>query len=599
MSYYNSFIETFNAYRLLGLSEEQTDDVINIKEGWDPQYLICDLSYEDHILGASTSRSSWYSRYSPMILITKDMIDEMTADVSIYHQFVFKNNTAIQFRITGTPGNRLNMEFQLYDYITNVPAMGSSYTLITTYEDLADDDWYVLPYVSDMTDTHDNPGWEQRDAGIAWAQSKGLAYLITESPLKGTRIDDGRFLYYFDPDTVPPTYKYYYYEYANIFNENNWANVPDWFWSGNEASVSVDYPGEDDDDPEGGYGDGEEWDDEVPPPEAPTISALGTELINIYVPDLTELQNFNQWLWSSNYDQQVKKLQASPMDNLVAFGFIPHTVTGVVENIHIGGMDTGVASKAAATQYITIDCGSVDIGKYYDSFLDYDFEFQIFLPFIGFKPLRADDITGASIQVQYLVDILTGTCNASIIITKYDEFLKQTLTNTTYSYSGNCFTELPISGANYARMKQGQMASVVHGATSIASNIFKGASAGVAGGPAGAIGGAIAGAALSLPDLMSAKQSYDLQRPEYERGGGLSGNGIFSIKKPFVIRTRMIRKVPTNYKELKGIPCERYFLMSDLQGFTKVNAVKTGDLNHATTEERAEIIRLLQEGVFI
>ena len=302
MSYYNSFIETFNAYRLLGLSEEQTDDVINIKEGWDPQYLICDLSYEDHILGASTSRSSWYSRYSPMILITKDMIDEMTADVSIYHQFVFKNNTAIQFRITGTPGNRLNMEFQLYDYITNVPAMGSSYTLITTYEDLADDDWYVLPYVSDMTDTHDNPGWEQRDAGIAWAQSKGLAYLITESPLKGTRIDDGRFLYYFDPDTVPPTYKYYYYEYANIFNENNWANVPDWFWSGNEASVSVDYPGEDDDDPEGGYGDGEEWDDEVPPPEAPTISALGTELINIYVPDLTELQNFNQWLWSSNYD---------------------------------------------------------------------------------------------------------------------------------------------------------------------------------------------------------------------------------------------------------------------------------------------------------
>ena len=595
MSYYNSFIETYNAYRLLGLSEEQTDTVINIDEGWNPQYLDCDLSYKDYILGYTFAKSSWAAKYSPMIQVTKDMIDEMSADVSIYHQFVFKNNTAIQFRITGTPGNRLNMEFQLYDYVSNVSAMGSSYTLITTYDEVAaeTDEWYVTPYVSHMVDSQNDPGWEDRDVGLAWFQAKANAMLITNSPVEGARIDDGAFPYQLDP------VRYYYYEYANIFGENNWANVPDWFWSGNDASVSVDYPGEDDDDPEGGYGDGEEWDDEVPPPEAPTISALGTELINIYVPDLTELQNFNQWLWTSNYDQNVKKLQASPMDNLVAFGFIPHTVTGVVENIHIGGMDSGVASKAAATQYITIDCGSVDIGKYYDSFLDYDFEYQIFLPFIGFKPLRADDITGASIQVQYLVDILTGTCNASIIITKYDEFLKQTLSNTTYSYSGNCFTELPISGANYARMKQGQMASIVHGATSIASNIFKGASMGASGGAAGAIGGAIAGAALSLPDLMSAKQSYDLQRPEYERGGGLSGNGIFTMKKPFVIRTRMIRKVPTNYKQLKGIPCMRYFLMSDLQGFTKINAVKTGELEHATTEERAEIIRLLQEGVII
>lgn len=594
MSYYNSFIETYNAYRLLGLSEEQTDDVINIKEGWNPQFLDCDLSYEDYILGYTFSKSSWAAKYSPMIQITKEMIDEMSADASVYHQFVFKNNTAIQFRIVGTPGNRLDLEWRLYDFVSNA-TFGSSSTLITTYDAVAagTDEWYVTPYVSDMVNSKLNPGWENRDVGIAWFQAKANAMLITNSPVKGARIDDGAFPYRLEP------VDYYYYEYVVIFGESNWANVPDWFWSGNDASVSVDYPGEDDDDPEGGYGDGEEWDDEVPPPEAPTISALGTELINIYVPDLSEIQAFSQWLWTSNYDQNVKKLQASPMDNLVAFGFIPHTVTGVAENIHIGGMDSGVASKAAATQYITIDCGSVDIGKYYDSFLDYDFEFQIFLPFIGFKPLRADDITGASIQVQYMVDILTGTCNASIIITKYDEFLKQTLTNTTYSYSGNCFTELPISGANYARMKQGQMASIVHGATSIASNIFKGASAGAAGGAAGAVGGAIAGAALSLPDLMSAKQSYDLQRPEYERGGGLSGNGIFTMKKPFVIRTRMIRRVPTNYKELKGIPCERYFLMSDLSGFTKVNAVKTGELTNATTEERAEIVRLLQEGVFI
>lgn len=595
MSYYNSFIETYNAYRLLGLSEEQTDDVLNINEGWNPQYLDCDLSYEDYILGYSFSKSSWAAKYSPMIQITRAMIDEMSADASIYHQFVFKNNTAIQFRITGTPGNRLNMEFQLYNYVTNTSDMGSSHTLITTYEDVAaeTDEWYVTPYVSHMVDSQNDPGWEDRDVGIAWFQAKANAMLITNSPVRGARIDDGAFPYQLDP------VRYYYYEYANIFNKNNWSNVPDWFWDGNEASVSVDYPGEDDEDDAGGYGDGEEWDDEVPFADIPTISALGTELVNIYTPDVTELQAFNSWLWSSGYDSNVKKLQASPMENIIAFGFIPLAVTSVAETIKIGGIDTAVSSKAASTQYVEVDCGSVHVGKYYDSFLDYDAEYQIFLPFIGYKPLRVDDITGADIAVKYLVDILTGTCYAQVQITKYDELVGRNLSNVMYSYMGNCFIELPISGANYARMKQGQMASVVHGATSIASNVFKGASAGAAGGAAGAIGGAIAGAALSLPDIMTAKQNYDLQRPEYDHGGGLSGNALFTYKKPFIIRTKMIRNVPKNYKQYKGIPSSKFKYLKDLQGFTKVNAVKTGELTNATTEERAEIVRLLQEGVIL
>ena len=594
MSYYNSFIETYNAYRLLGLSDEQTDTIINIDLGWNPQRLDCDLSYEDYILGYTFSRSSWAGEYSPMIEITKDMIDDMTAN-NTFHQFIFKNNTAICFRITGTPGNRLSLEQWIYNYVTQTTDMSSSTTLVCTYEAFiqADDEWYVLPYVSDMVDTKNDPGWNHKDVGIAFTQAKGLAYLITSSPLRGSRIDDSAFPYQLNPT------KYYYYEYSNLFNKNNWASVPDWFWDGNEASVSVDYPGEDDEDDYGGYGDGEEWDDEVPFADIPTISALGTELVNIYTPDVSELQAFNSWLWSSGYDSNVKKLQASPMENIIAFGFIPLAVTSVAETIKIGGIDTAIASKAASTQYITVDCGTVHVGKYYDSFLDYDSEYQIYLPFIGYRPLRADDITGADINVQYLVDILTGTCYAQVQISKYDELQDKTLDNVMYSYVGNCFIELPISAANYARMKQGQMASVVHGATSIASNIFKGASAGAAGGPAGAIGGAIAGTAMSLPDIMTAKQNYDLQRPEYDHGGGLSGNAIFCYKKPFIIRTKMIRKVPDHYKALKGVPSSRFKYLKDLKGFTKINAVVVDTLTNLTAQEKNEIVSLLQEGVII
>ena len=144
------------------------------------------------------------------------------------------------------------------------------------------------------------------------------------------------------------------------------------------------------------------------------------------------------------------------------------------------------------------------------------------------------------------------------------------------------------------------MSSIVHGATSLMGNVFKGAGTGMAaGGPAGALAGGLLGAATSIPSLIDAKQNYDLQRPDYEHGGGLSGNAIFCYKKPFIIRTKMIRKVPDHYKSLKGIPSSRFKYLKDLQGFTKVNAVVVDTLSGLTSQEKSEIVQLLQEGVII
>lgn len=596
MAVYNSYIECQNAWRLLGLASEQCNDVIDYDKGWNPEYLFTDLSYSNIIFGYRTKKASWSNNYSPRIEITKELIDIMTNDAGKYLEFDFVNNSSVRFRITGTPGNRLNLDWELVNLV-NSSTWGSTKTLKCTYNNFVNYStiwgrkFYVMPYFEVMIDSYNDPGWESRECGLSFFDDVTLAYLITNSPLEGIRTDDGEYNY----DTWSG-----WYEITNIFNENNWSSVPDWFWDGNQADVSVDYPGEDDEDDYGGYGDGEEWDDEVPFADIPTISALGTELVNIYTPDLSEIQAFNTWLWSSGYDANVKKLQASPMDNIIAFGFIPLSVTSVTESIKIGGIDTAISSKAASTQYITVDCGTVHVGKYYDSFLDYDSEYQIYLPFIGYKPLRADDITGADINVQYLVDILTGTCYAQVEIEKYDELQDKTLSNVMYSYVGNCFIELPISGANYARMKQGQMASIVHGATSLMGNVFKGAGTGMAaGGAAGALAGGLLGAATSIPSLIDAKQNYDLQRPDYEHGGGLAGNAIFCYKKPFIIRTKMIRKVPDHYKALKGVPSSRFKYLKDLQGFTKINAVVVDTLSGLTAQEKNEIVQLLQEGVII
>ena len=611
MAIYNSYIECENAWRLLGLNDVQSNEIFDISKGWNPQQVFGDLSYHSNVFGTTYKRASWYRGFSPRIYVSTEDIDDMTNN-NTYREFVFKNQTAIRFQITGVYGSGLDLTWWLINLIDNSILGPSASTLATTYfdvyeaensgvypseeyEDPVHDKFYVTPYFSEMIDTVNDPGWHARDCGLTWTSDLSNAMLIAKTPVEGVRIDDD--VYDFSPGWGTFTYKY---EMVNIFGEGNWNSIPDWFWDGNEASVSVDYPGEDDEDDYGGYGDGEEWDDEVPFADIPTISALGTELVNIYTPDLAEIQAFNTWLWNSGYETSVKKLQASPMENIIAFGFIPLSVTSVAETIKIGGIDTAIASKAASKQYISVDCETVHVGKYYDSFLDYDSEYQIYLPFIGYRPLRADDITGADINVQYLVDILTGTCYAQVQISKYDELQDKTLDNVIYSYVGNCFIELPISAANYARMKQGQMASVVHGATSLMGNVFKGSTAGMtAGGPAGAVAGGLLGAATSIPSLMEAKQNYDLQRPEYDHGGGLSGNAIFCYKKPFIIRTKMIRKVPDHYKALKGVPSSRFKYLKDLKGFTKINAVVVDTLTNLTAQEKSEIVSLLQEGVII
>ena len=108
MSYYNSFIECYNAWQILALNSEQASDVVGIGSGWKPQKLQGDLSYYDYTTMTSQKVASWYSSYSPKIYISYTDVDEMTNDNTKFREFIFANKTAIRFRITGTTGERLN-----------------------------------------------------------------------------------------------------------------------------------------------------------------------------------------------------------------------------------------------------------------------------------------------------------------------------------------------------------------------------------------------------------------------------------------------------------------------------------------------------------
>ncbi len=569
MAIYNSFIECWNAWQLLALApaDKQTSNVIDLPK-WRPPLITFD--WADPITHGryTTITQPFY----PSIRITREMVDEMTAtfntDKTNYVQFVFKNETALRFYITGASGERINIYYQFVNLKTGVGGGLSGVNLGYTYDGVFADGQpalYLFPTMFHYKDSSD-PSYNMYEV---W----GTLYYATEWGRireNGGQIGDPRNLI---PSVV-------------LWGTNNWSSIPDWFWEGNIVDNNPDYPPPNDDD-DGGFGSYDDRNDTIDVPPFPTISALGSGLVNLYSPDSSQLANFSAWLWSSSYYDNVIKNQSSPMENIIAFGFVPINVNTVNSTFKVGNLDSQIQANACATEYIEIDCGSIDVEEHFGGFLDYNADYQIYLPYLGFKPMRADDFTNGVIRVVYHVDILTGNCQAYVLCKVHET--KTTFRNEhiLYSYVGNCFTELPISGANYARMKQGQMSSVVSGATSL-----MGASLSLA---MGNVGGVVNG----LTNAMNAVQNYDLQKPDYEHGGGLSGNALFTYRTPYIIQTRYMTNYPTNYKSLVGIPSRVYKTLNTLTGYTEIENVVVDTLTHCTSEEKDKIISELREGVII
>ena len=162
MAIYNSYIECQNAWRLLGLNDEQSNEIFDISKGWNPQQLFSDLSYHSNVFGTTYKRASWYRNFSPRIYVSLEDIDDMTNN-NTYREFVFKNQTAIRFQVTGVYGSRLDLRWWFINLIDNSTWGPSSISLVTTYydvyeaensgvypseeyEDPVHDKFYVTPY---------------------------------------------------------------------------------------------------------------------------------------------------------------------------------------------------------------------------------------------------------------------------------------------------------------------------------------------------------------------------------------------------------------------------------------------------------------------
>lgn len=321
--------------------------------------------------------------------------------------------------------------------------------------------------------------------------------------------------------------------------------------------------------PGGGTGSFDGTGDDISIPDLPTLSAVDAGFITLFNPTLEQMNNLASYMWSDLFDiNGWKKIFADPMDAVLGLSIVPVAVpNGPAKEVKVGNISTGVQMTVAASQYVAVDCGTLNVNEYWGSYLDYSpyTQAEIYLPYIGIHPISTDDIMNKPIHVVYHVDILSGSCCAYV----------KCGGSVLYSFIGQCASSIPITGDNWT--------NVVNGAISIAGSI----------GSMVATGGATAPMAIG----QIASTSVNTMKPTVEKSGAMSGTGgMLAVQSPYLILTRPRQALPRDQNTFIGYPSFITERLGDLTGYTEIDSVHLENVP-ATEPELSEIESLLKSGV--
>ena len=318
------------------------------------------------------------------------------------------------------------------------------------------------------------------------------------------------------------------------------------------------------------------------------LTAINSGLATLYNPSSAELSAFASFLYTGITDSiatQLKKLVTNPLDYILFVALCKfNPTTSGREEISFAGVGSGVSAPKIVNQFMEIDCGTISYSEQFKSFLDYApiSSVKLYLPFCSTVDLNVDDIMGSRINVNYLIDLLSGCCIARVKITRevrstapHDSRVNDVL----YEFQGNVYLTMPISATDW----RGAYQSLV------------GLAGGVVGGIAsGGVGGALAIASSVASSVTSQKVSVG------RSGQAGSTYGYMNNKKPYLILERPIQSTPSNFGAFEGYMSNNYTKISKLSGYTEFDQDTVWTDFGGATEEECEMIKtILNGGVYL
>lgn len=319
--------------------------------------------------------------------------------------------------------------------------------------------------------------------------------------------------------------------------------------------------------------------DPTPSPIIPIVPLPATvssnRLFTVYNPSESELNSLGAYLWDSSIIASIRDIWQNPLDGVISLIQVYATPpTSGRHNIILGFLDSGVGADVVSTQFITVDCGSVSIPENKFNATDYApyTSLHLYLPFIGIVELDTNECMNSTINVKYKIDVYTGTCLATVSVTRSKDMPNSPIL---YTYSGNCSQQIPLTSGN---------------ATGMLTALIGGITAGLSVASGGGFG-LVAGAQL-------ASQTLTHEMFHVSHSGNISANaGIMGQKKPYLIIGRRHGYDANNYSSLYGYPANKTIVLGNHTGYVKIKHcfLKTS----ATQPEHDEIMSLLRKGVIL
>lgn len=328
----------------------------------------------------------------------------------------------------------------------------------------------------------------------------------------------------------------------------------------------------------GGYGKGNNPHDTIDVPQLPNlvISNTGSSL---YALTSAEMQAFSGWLWTSDWTKNIKKLRTDPMQNIIGVSIVDIPLTGDASTIFVGNLNSGVNANLISN-WVSVDCGSINVEEYYGTFADYEpyIAITLYLPKVGFVQIPADAVVNNSIKIVYNIELTSGEGLCYIyIVNNRDNF----------SYVYNTYTchvsaNVALSASDHTQ----QLSAIINASINTTAAI----------GGAIATGGATTGSAATTV-ASSALNVATTKNPTQTRGNFGNFGTLMCVKKPYLIINRTNLTKPSSFQENNGYMINYTAKIDGHTGF-----LKTRDYHcefNAPYNHRAEIEKLMDGGIII
>lgn len=341
----------------------------------------------------------------------------------------------------------------------------------------------------------------------------------------------------------------------------------------------------------------------------PSSASSGRVNFNaMYAMKGTQVNELLDYLDTSTFINDIKLLFNTPIENIVSLRVYPFDVrdnTDIAERpddtvILINKVNTAVYGYSLDYQNLKVlEAGYFVFPKKYFNFLDYSpyTTIDLYLPYIGFVKVDPQLVLGKITYVDYVADLASGKCTAFISVADGGDSETKDII---MSCDGTIGHEIQIGGGQGAEIARNMLKLGIGATAGTVATVAGAVATGGASTPlsAAAATGAVSGGVSLLAN--TAVNAIAAAQVHVNKGSASQPTiSAYAPQKPYAIITRPTIAEPTSYARDYGKPCGKTFTLGALTGFTVVDSIHVEGLATATSDEVAEVERLLKQGVIL